>query len=378
MSRKFLKSDSLRVLVNGIHAKSGGGVTYLRNILPLLAEDTELEIHLFLHRDQFELFGVLDERIRVHLLNFKNGFFSNLFWEQFALPILAKIMSVDVTVSPANYGPLAAPAQIIMLRNSLAVAGKETRPIKRLYWGGLTLMTALSLLTCRRAIAVSDYARKALTFGLGERFQKKVTVVHHGVGERFKADADIERQNYLLAVSDIYVQKNLHTLVQAFAIVREKFPDVILKIAGKAIDQGYLQEIKQVLEYNNLTDVVEFLGEKNCKLFVFPSTVETFGNPLVEAMACGAPIVSSNTAAMPEILGEAGHYFDPLNVNDMAKQIIALLENEEDRYELSKRAYQRAHLFSREATAAQTVEVIKSVVPERYTQISPNRLQTSS
>ena len=95
-------------------------------------------------------------------------------------------------------------------------------------------------------------------------------------------------------------------------------------------------------------------------------------------MACGAPIVSSNTAAMPEILGEAGHYFDPLNVNDMAKQIIALLENEEDRYELSKRAYQRAHLFSREATAAQTVEVIKSVVPERYTQISPNRLQTSS
>ena len=82
MGQKFLKSDRIRVLVNGIHAKSGGGVTYLRNILPLLAEDPELEVHLFLHRDQFELFGTLDERVRLHLLSFKSGFFSSLIWEQ--------------------------------------------------------------------------------------------------------------------------------------------------------------------------------------------------------------------------------------------------------------------------------------------------------
>ena len=388
MSKKFLKSDRLRVLVNGIHAKSGGGATYLQNILPLLAEDQELEIHLFLHREQFDLFSFLNERIRIHLLNFHSGFFSNLFWEQFALPILAKIMSVDVTVSPANYGPLAAPAQIIMLRNSLAVASRETRPIKRLYWLGLTLMTALSLLTCCRAIAVSDYAQKALTFGLGGRFQKKVTVVYHGVGEKFKGDAGIKRQNYLLAVSDIYVQKNLHTLIRALAEVRKLFPDIVLRIAGKAIDQGYLHEIERVLDHTDLTDAVEFLGEKDtdellalyqgCKLFVFPSTVETFGNPLIEAMACGARIVSSNTAAMPEILGEAGRYFDPLNIHDMADKIISLLKDDEARIEFSKKAFQRAHLFSCETTANQTVKVIKSVVPERYAQISISQLQTTS
>jgi len=388
MSREFLKSDRLRVLVNGIHAKSGGGVTYIRNILPLLAEDQELEIHLFIHCDQFEVLNVLSEHVRIHLLNFRSNFFYNLFWEQFALPVLAKIMSVDVTISPANYGPLAAPAQIIILRNSLAVAAKETRPIKRLYWGGLTLMTALSLLTCRRAIAVSDYAQKALTFGLSGLFQKKVTVVYHGVGEKFKADAGVKRQNYLLAVSDIYVQKNLHTLVRAMVEVKKIFPDIKLKIAGKAIDRGYLYEIQQVLDYAKLADAVELLGEKDtdelvglyqeCKLFIFPSTVETFGNPLVEAMACGAPIVSSNTAAMPEILGEAGWYFDPLNICDMADQIISLLGNDEARNELSKRAFQRIHLFSREATANQTIEIIKSVVPERYAQISISQLQTSS
>ncbi|MBT4588073.1 MAG: glycosyltransferase family 4 protein [Rhodospirillaceae bacterium] len=388
MGQNFLKSDRIRVLVNGIHAKSGGGVTYLRNILPLLAKDPELEIHLFLHRDQFELFGTLDERIRLHLLRFNNGFFANLIWEQCALPILARIMSVDVTVSPANFGPLFAPAQIIMLRNSLAVAGKETRPIKRLYWAGLTIMTALSLLTCRRAIAVSDYARKALTFGLGDKFQRKVTVVHHGVSEVFEANPNVERKNYLLAVSDIYVQKNIHTLIRALVKIRKKYPDIVLKIAGKAVDQGYLAELHSVLDQAQLRDAVEFLGEKNaeelkhlyqeCKLFVFPSTVETFGNPLVEAMACAAPIVSSNTAAMPEVLGAAGYYFDPLDAQDMAESIIKLLEDDEIRRKLGEIAYQRAQLFSRKATTDKTAEVIKSVVPERYAQITSNQLQTSS
>ncbi|MDP7601028.1 MAG: glycosyltransferase, partial [Rhodospirillales bacterium] len=117
---------------------------------------------------------------------------------------------------------------------------------------------------------------------------------------------------------------------------------------------------------------------QECKLFIFPSTVETFGNPLVEAMACGTPIVSSNTAAMPEILGEAGCYFDPLNVRDIADQIISLLEDEEARIEMSNKALQRVHLFSRETTANQTIEIIKSVVPERYAQISISQLQTSS
>lgn len=396
MSQEFLKSERIRVLVNGIHAKSGGGVTYLRNILPLLAQDPELEIHLFIHCDQFKLFGVVDERIRVHLLNFPNGFFVNLLWEQFALPVLANAMSVDVTVSPANYGPLAAPAQIIMLRNSLAVVGRETRPIKRLYWAGLTVMTALSLLNCRRAIAVSSYARKALTFGLGQRLMKKVTVIHHGVRDSFKPDDKVKRGAFLLAVSDIYVQKNLHTLIQALAIVRGEYPNVHLKIAGKAIDQGYLQELNEAIRYHKMGEAIEFIGEQStdelltlyrqCKIFLFPSTVETFGNPLVEAMACGAPIISSNSAAMPEILGEAAHFFNPLDAQEIAQRIVDLLGDEKMQLELSAKSLERARNYSWRLTAENTAKVIKEVVPERYERISrnlnkspePTALQTTS
>lgn len=375
LRKDFLSSDRIRVLINGIHAKSGGGVTYLRNILPLLAEDDELEIHLFIHQDQFELFGTVDERLRIHLLTFPNGFFANLLWEQFVLPVLANVMSVDVTLSPANYGPLMAPAPVIMLRNSLAVVGRETRLVKRLYWVGLTVMTAISLLTCRKAIAVSNYARKALTFGIGERLKNKVAVVYHGVQESFSPEKYIDREEYLLAVSDIYVQKNIHTLVQALAIVREDYPDLKLKLAGKSIDKGYLIEIEEAIRTFELQDVIEMMGERTnlelidlyrrCRLFVFPSTVETFGNPLVEAMACGAPVVSSNSAAMPEILKDAARFFDPLDAEKMANTIIEVLKDKSIRTELSQKSLERAAEFSWRKTAYQTADVIKSVAPAK-------------
>jgi len=159
-----------------------------------------------------------------------------------------------------------------------------------------------------------------------------------------------------------------------------------LKIAGKAIDEDYVRELQSVIRDEGLMDAVEFLGQcetekllelyRNCKLFVFPSTVETFGNPLVEAMACGAPIVSSNTAAMPEILGNAAVYFDPLNASEMAAQIIRLLGNETlsgnetARERLSHNALMRARRFSWAMTARQTAEVIKSAAaPNRYHKI---------
>ena len=373
MKNDFLHSKKLRVLINGIHAKSGGGVTYLKNILPLLANDPELELHLFLHRDQFHLLRTIDERVRLHLMDYRNGFFSALWWEQAALPILARAMSADVTLSPANYGPLFAPAQVIVLRNSLAVVGRETRLIKRLYWIGLTLMTALSLSRCRRAIAVSEYARNALTFGLGGRLKQKVGVVHHGVRDVFSVDPAVKRENFLLAVSDIYVQKNLHTLVAALPAIREAHPDIKLKIAGRAIDGGYLEEIKSVIRANGLEDSVEFLGSKStqelvdlyrsCKLFVFPSTVETFGNPLVEAMACGASIACSNSAAMPEIVSDAAIYFDPLDTAALAATVCRMLDDEALRQELSDKAIERSKDFSWSLTAARTANVLKDAAP---------------
>lgn len=363
----------MRVLINALHAKSGGGVTYLRNMLPRLAHDPRLELHLFLHEDQYALFAPIDERVRLHLLDFEPGLRSLMLWEQVSLPVVARVMAADVTFSPANFGPLCAPNPVIVLRNALAVAGTEKRLIKRLYWAGLGALTAVSLIGCRRAIAVSDYARRHLTHRLGARIRRKTVVVHHGVDPMFSpgpvADAETAADEpFLLAVADLYVQKNLHTLIAALARVRVRHPGIRLKIAGRRIDEGYFSILEAAIAHHGLQDCVIFLGERppselvqlyrNCTVFVFPSTVETFGNPLAEAMACGAPIVSSNAAAMPEVVGDAALQFDPLGEADMADRILQVLEDKALAATLARRGVARAARFTWERAAAATAQVL--------------------
>ena len=365
----MIKTKPIRVLINGLHAKSGGGITYLRSVVPYLAEDPRLELHLFLHAEQCELFLPVDERVRLHVLDFHPGFWRLLLWEQVSLPIIARVMAADVTFSPANFGPLLAPRTVILLRNALAVAGTERRPMKRLYWAGLGAMTLVSLLGAARAIAVSEYAKRALSFGLRGRIGRKVSVVHHGVDERFSPGPSGEHgARYLLAVGDIYIQKNLLTLIRAFSRVREAHPDMRLRIAGRPIDSGYYAQVLDLVAREELAESVEFLNEQSmdrlvslyrgCAAFVFPSTAETFGNPLAEAMACSTAIACSNAAAMPEIVGDTAELFDPSDAGDVAQKICAILDDPERAERLRAASRARATRFSWALTAQKTADVL--------------------
>lgn len=363
----FLRNERIRVVINALHAKSGGGITYLRNILPLMADDERLELHLFLHASQITLFHPIDERVKVHLFNFRQGFTRVLVWEQFALPLLARVMSADVVFSPANFGAMFAPNHVILLRNALAVAKSEPRPSKRLYWLALMVATFVASLLAKRVIAVSQYALDTLSMGN----RKKMCVVHHGVDERFRPTADAppaEREAFLLAVADIYVQKNLDNLVRALAKVRTKHPDVKLKIAGAVIDTWYHERVFTLIQDLQLNDAVEFLYRqppsalidlyRRCRAFVFPSTAETFGMPLVESMASGAPIASSNCTAMPEVVQDAALLFDPSDPDAIAEALTRLIDDAELRDSLSRRALERSRHFSWQRTATATADVL--------------------
>ena len=136
--------------------------------------------------------------------------------------------------------------------------------------------------------------------------------------------------------------------------------------------EDYFQGLKSMVADYKLDEDIQFLGGisseellklyQSCGIFVFPSTVETFGNPLVEAMACGASIACSNTAAMPEVVGDAAEFFDPNNVESIAQVINKLLKNEGLRQSLSKKALKRAKAFSWQNTADKTLAVIKKAV----------------
>ena len=174
----------------------------------------------------------------------------------------------------------------------------------------------------------------------------------------------------MLAVGDLYVQKNLHGLLEAFDGLRRRFPDIRLKIAGRAVDRDYAARLEDIIAVRALGPHVEMLGEvaparlaelyRRCQLFVFPSFVETFGMPLVEAMASGAPIVSSNAAAMPEVLSDAALFFAPGDTAAMAARLAEALNDDALRRRLAEQALARAGQFSWQEAAGRTAQVLKA------------------
>lgn len=361
------QSKPTRVLVNGIHAKSGGGVTYLRNMLPLFANNPALDVHLIIHRDQHAIYEDIGNNIQIHEEDFASGFYRRLIWEQFALPGRVRAIGADVLFSPGNFGPLSVRKQVILLRNALAVGGQEQRLRQRLYWCALTLATWMSLAVAKKPLAVSTYAAQSIAPSWA---QKKLQIVHHGVSEAFRAQAPNagNRDQFLLMVSDIYIQKNIHTVLEALARVRDKNPQIRLQIAGRIIDQTYYEKLCEQIAALKISENVTFLGSQlpdeikrlyaTCRAVVFASTVEAFGNPLLEAMASACPVISSNTTAMPEVAGEAVLYFSPDDSEELASKMQQVLEDGQLCADLSERALKRAQGFSWEKTAAETANVL--------------------
>jgi len=334
-----------------------------------MAKNPDLDVHMCLHEDQTDVLPTNLENVRYHFQKYTRGFWRILFREQIDIPSLARRLDIDATFSPANYGPFLSRNHIIMVRNAVSVGFVERRPIKLAYWALLYLATLTSLLTCRRAIAVSNYAKRGIEGSFWKMSEKRMAVVPHGIDPEFLAiEKPPVREGFLLSVSDIYVQKNFVGLVKALSLLRRDFPDIRLKIAGKPVDAGYFDELQRLIQHEGLEENIEFLGHVEthdlrdlylrCRMFVFPSTVETFGNPLVEAMACGAAIASSNSAAMPEVLGGAAMFFNPNDSVEMADVISDLLSDPAKREALGEKARARALDFSWDKTNRKTIDVI--------------------
>lgn len=363
------------VLINALHSKSGGGVTYLSNILPHLTAMPELNVHVVLHRAQQPLFESVLKGATPHYINIKGGLAGVIIAEQFFLLKVSRKISAAVVFSVANYGPLLVRNGCLLLRNSLDVATVERRISKLFYWSAIYFATISSVILAKRVIAVSSYARDSSLRGVFKRLRSKVVIVPHGVAKSF---LDIKRQvsehPFLLAVSDIYVQKNMHVLIRSFADLQREMPALTLKIAGKPIDQDYFRKLQKIVDELGVADSVHFIGHASkdelrelygsCSVFVFSSKVETFGNPLVEAMASGCPIVCSNTTAMPGVAGDAVRFVDPDDKDQMALEIRAFLKDPALCDEYSARARARGRTYSWEKTASNTVDVLLQAVNE--------------
>lgn len=158
--------------------------------------------------------------------------------------------------------------------------------------------------------------------------------------------------------------KNLGRLIDAFALLQKTHPDLHLVLVGKH-DANYARHEARV-QHDGIRNVVftGFVNDgqlrwlyENCAAYVFPSLSEGFGLPGLEAMAHNAPVVSSNATCLPEVNGDAAHYFDPLNTEDIAAKIADVLDDEKLRSNLTQKGTERVKYFSWQRMAEQTLEV---------------------
>ncbi|HSX46297.1 MAG TPA: glycosyltransferase family 1 protein [Candidatus Saccharimonadia bacterium] len=181
--------------------------------------------------------------------------------------------------------------------------------------------------------------------------------------------AELNGKQFLLYVGRPMAHKNLERLVEAFDNLKGQHPGLRLALAGKE-DDNYRQ-LAALVQKRGVKDVLftGFVSEgqlrwlyENCAAYVFPSLSEGFGLPGLEAMAHGAPVVSSNATCLPEVYGDAAHYFDPLDTGAMADAINEVLTDKSLRQELIRKGAGQAGKYSWQRTAEQTLAVYRKVL----------------
>ena len=214
--------------------------------------------------------------------------------------------------------------------------------------------------------------------------EEKIRVIHHGVANNFKPLNDKESIKkelnekygidfpfpFILHVSAYQPKKNVENIIKAFAICKGKYGiKEKLVIGGKQPER-----LKMLVKNLRLEKEVIFTGYINkndlplfyniAEAFIFPSFHESFGMPIIEAMACGCPVITSNIFSMPEVAGDAAVLVNPYSVDEIANAMYAVLTNDRLRAKLRKKGLERAKQFSWRKCAEEHLKVYRMVSEE--------------
>ena len=335
-------------------AHSGIG-TYIREILKIVTSNPEFDLTLFgdlkLISDYYAQKVLLDSPI--YSLR-----------EQWTFPILLNQHHVNFLHVPHYNIPLAYSGRLVVTVHDLIHLKYPTS--KLAYFYARSLIHA----ACHKAqiiIADSIHTQNDLLEWVGVN-PKKIKVVYPGLGNLF-SDAPVRTKpnlesNVLLYVGNIRPTKNIPVLVNAFLKAEKKLKNIQLILAGKNSMTEWTQQFAN-------HPSIQFMGEvqlrvlkelyQKARLFVFPSLYEGFGLPPLEAMSCGVPVLSSNAASLPEVLGHAALQFDPNNENELAEKICYLWENAHEQESLIQKGYQNIQRFSWNETAQQVTKIYQSI-----------------
>ncbi|MDZ7771564.1 MAG: glycosyltransferase family 1 protein [Balneolaceae bacterium] len=292
-------------------------------------------------------------------------------WMQLRMP--ARVPGGALLWSPTNSGPVFHARQVVTLHDLADQLHPEWFSRRYSAWRSMILPPLLRRV--RGIITISDYSRRTIL----ERYpftEGKIEVIYNGVDSRHFRRRDEEEvgrmrrklglsKRYLVTVGSLDPRKNLNRLLDAWhrlpARIREEYE---LVIAGASSDKFSFSLDRDPGERVRFTGYVDYDDlpalYSGASLFVYPSLFEGFGLPVLEAMACGTPVLTSDTTALGELAGDKAVTVDPQHAGQLGDEMLRLLEAPGRRRELGEKGVAYASGFTWDETARKTLDFLDS------------------
>lgn len=381
------RAPELVVGVDASRNRSGGAVAHLRGILDDLdpALHGVREVHVWSYRRLLDQLPGRPWLIKHNPAALEKSLFWQVWWQYRALPREVRASGCDILLNTDAGTVCSFRPSVVMSRDLLSYEAREMQryglSAGRLRCILLKFIQTRSLRRSDGAIFLTNYAATTIQAVTGRL--PTVRVIPHGVGSNFRQATasgrwpdDTGRPIECLYVSNAEPYKHQWHVIRAVGTLRARGHNVTLALVGGGTGRSQQlidDEIARTDPDRQFVTTAGFVRHENipqlmaqADLFVFASSCENMPNTLIEAMASGLPIACSDRGPMPEILEEAGSYFDPENAEAIANAIERIIVDPGYRLRIAKRAKELAEQFSWRRCARETFDFIGACVPTTH------------